>query len=180
MEALHTPSTSRGASEYGTRRMTILVESDVSDDWDRKTDWPALAERSVLAAVAQSDWPALADTEVSVKFTSDEDVRALNAAWRSKDKATNVLSFPMAETPENAPMLGDIVLAAGVCAREAAEKDVTVDTHATHLVVHGTLHLLGYDHETGDADAEAMEEIERRALASLGIADPYAITEVES
>jgi probable rRNA maturation factor len=161
-------------------RMTILVESDVSDDWDIKSDWAALAERAVRAAVAHSDFPALAETEVSVKFTSDAEVRALNAAWRGKDKATNVLSFPMTDDPENAPMLGDIVLASGVCAREAAEKEVPVETHATHLVVHGTLHLLGYDHETGDDDAEAMEAIERNALASLGIADPYAVTEVES
>jgi probable rRNA maturation factor len=160
--------------------MTILVESDVSEEWDRKSDWPALAERAVLAAVAHSDYPALAGTEVSVKFTSDAEVRALNAAWRNKDKATNVLSFPMTDDPENAPMLGDIVLASGVCSREAAEKEVGIETHATHLVVHGTLHLLGYDHETSDADAEAMEEIERRALASLGIADPYQVTEVES
>ena len=160
--------------------MTILVESDVSEDWDSRTDWPALAERSVLAAVAHSDFPDLADTEVSVKFTSDEEVRQLNATWRGKDKATNVLSFPMADAPEGAPMLGDIVLASGVCAREAAEKNVATEIHATHLVVHGTLHLLGYDHETGDADAEQMEEIERQALASLGIADPYRITEVES
>jgi probable rRNA maturation factor len=165
---------------YGTRRMTILVDTDVSEDWDSRTDWPALAERAVLAAVAYSDYPDLADTEVSVKYTSDEEVRALNAAWRGKDKATNVLSFPMADTPENAPMLGDIVLASGVCAREAGEKKVAVETHATHLVVHGTLHLLGYDHETGDDDAEEMEEIERKALASLGIADPYEVTEVES
>ena len=160
--------------------MTILVESDVSGDWDSGTDWPGLAERAVRAAVAHSDYPALAATEVSVKFTSDAEVRGLNAAWRGKDKATNVLSFPMAETPEDAPMLGDIVLALGVCAREAAEKDVPVETHATHLVVHGMLHLLGYDHETGDVEAEAMEAIERKALASLGIADPYAVTEVES
>ncbi len=159
--------------------MTILVESDVSEDWDSSHDWPSLAERAVLAAVAQSDFPGLADTEVSVKFTSDAEVRTLNAAWRGKDKATNVLSFPMADDPENAPMLGDIVLAAGVCAREAAEKNVAVETHATHLVVHGALHLLGYDHETGDAEAEAMEEIERKALASLGVADPYRATEVE-
>jgi probable rRNA maturation factor len=160
--------------------MTILVESDISEEWDSEADWAALAERGVLAAVAHSDFPALADTEVSVKFTSDEEVRALNAAWRGKDKATNVLSFPMAEEPAGAPMLGDIVLARGVCAREAKEKNVAMETHAAHLVVHGTLHLLGYDHETGDADAEAMEEIERRALASLGIADPYQVTEVES
>ena len=157
----------------------IHIDSDVSDDWDSRTDWAALAEGAVRAAAAHSDYPALADTEVSVKFTSDEEVRGLNAAWRGKDKATNVLSFPMAEAPEGAPMLGDIVLAAGVCAREAAAKNVLMETHATHLVVHGMLHLLGYDHETGDEDAEAMEEIERKALASLGISDPYAITEVE-
>ncbi|HYD11402.1 MAG TPA: rRNA maturation RNase YbeY [Allosphingosinicella sp.] len=159
--------------------MTILVDSDVSGDWDSQTDWAALAERAVRAAVEHSDWPGLADTEVSVKFTSDDEVRGLNAGWRGKDKATNVLSFPMAEEVEGAPMLGDIVLAAGVCTQEAAEKNVAVESHATHLVVHGTLHLLGYDHETSDADAEAMEEIERRALASLGIADPYRIIEVE-
>jgi probable rRNA maturation factor len=159
--------------------MTILVESDVSQDWNSRTDWAQLAERAVRTAATHSDYPSLADTEVSVKFTSDDEVRSLNAAWRGKDKATNVLSFPMAEAPEGAPMLGDIVLAAGVCAREAAEKNVPVETHATHLVVHGMLHLLGYDHETGDEDAEKMEAIERKALASLGIADPYQITEVE-
>ena len=159
--------------------MTILVESDVSDDWDSSTDWPALAERAVCAAIAHSAFPALADTEVSVKFASDGEVRALNAAWRGRDKATNVLSFPMADAPEGAPMLGDIVLAAGICAREAAEKQVAAATHATHLVVHGALHLLGYDHETSDGDAEEMEEIERKALASLGIADPYHVSEVE-
>ena len=160
--------------------MTILVESDVSEDWDSRTDWAALAEGAVRAAAAHSDYPDLADTEVSVKFTSDAEVRALNAAWRGKDKATNVLSFPMADAPEGAPMLGDIVLAEGVCAREAAAKNVPMETHATHLVVHGMLHLLGYDHETGDEEAEAMEAIERKALASLGISDPYAVTEVES
>ena len=159
--------------------MTILVESDVSEEWDSSTGWAQLAERAVRAAAAHSDYPALADTEVSVKFTSDAEVRALNAAWRGKDKATNVLSFPMAEAPEGAPMLGDIVLAEGVCAREAAEKNVPVETHATHLVVHGMLHLLGYDHETGDAEAEEMEAIERKALASLGIADPYHVNEVD-
>lgn len=157
----------------------IHVDSDVSDDWDSKTDWAALAEGAVRAAAAHSDYPDLGDTEVSVKFTSDEEVQVLNAAWRGKEKATNVLSFPMADEPAGAPMLGDIVLAAGVCAREAAEKNVPVETHATHLVVHGMLHLLGYDHETGDADAEEMEAIERKALASLGIADPYHVNEVD-
>ena len=77
-------------------------------------------------------------------------------------------------------LLGDLALAHGVCAREAAERGIAVRTHAAHLLVHGTLHLLGYDHETSEADAEAMEEYERRALASLGIADPYQLTEAHS
>jgi probable rRNA maturation factor len=160
----------------------IGVETDVSEDWDSRTDWPALARSAVHAAVAHSRHAGLSDSEVSVKFASDAEIRALNAAWRGKDKATNVLSFPMAEESELAasPLIGDIVLAYGVCAAEAAEKRVAVETHAAHLLVHGTLHLLGYDHETGEADAEAMEEIERRALASLGIADPYHVEEVES
>jgi probable rRNA maturation factor len=161
----------------------IGVETDVSDDWDSRTDWPALARRSVHAAIAESRHPGLSDSEVSVLFTDDEEVRALNADWRGKDKATNVLSFPMAEGEAeiaSAQLLGDIVLAFGVCAREAAEKHVSLETHAAHLVVHGTLHLLGYDHETGDAEAEEMEQVERRALASIGISDPYRVSEVEA
>jgi probable rRNA maturation factor len=77
-------------------------------------------------------------------------------------------------------LLGDVVLAHGVCAAEAADKGVAVETHAAHLIVHGTLHLLGYDHDTGEADAERMEHVEREALAAIGIADPYAVTEVQS
>jgi probable rRNA maturation factor len=158
----------------------IGVETDVSAEWDGRIDWPALARSAVHAGVAHSRHPGLADSEVSVKFTSDEEVRALNATWRGQDKATNVLSFPMAEESElaSAQLLGDIVLAHGICAAEAAEKNVGVEVHAAHLVVHGTLHLLGYDHETSDEDAEEMEETERRALASMGIADPYQLSGV--
>jgi probable rRNA maturation factor len=160
----------------------IGVETDVSGEWDSRIDWPALARASVRAAVAHSRHPGLADSEVSVTFTSDEEVRALNARWRGKDQPTNVLSFPMAEESElaGAQLLGDIVLAHGVCAAEAADKQVAIETHAAHLVVHGTLHLLGYDHETSEGDAEEMEEAERRALAAIGIADPYKVTEVQS
>jgi probable rRNA maturation factor len=99
---------------------------------------------------------------------------------------TNVLSFPMIQpdlidtvsqnSDDGELLLGDIVLAHGVCVAEAAERGIPVEAHATHLLVHGTLHLLGYDH-LGDDEAEAMEEIERQALASLGIADPYLIRE---
>lgn len=170
----------------------ILVEADQSDDWDSSTDWTALAERAVRAAIAASNLPGLIDSpvdvELSVRFTDDSEVRALNAEWRGKDKPTNVLSFPMIAPPllgaiaaggEGVALLGDIVLARETCAREAGEKPVAMIDHASHLVVHGTLHLLGYDHEEGDAEAEAMESVERAALASLGIADPY-LTEIES
>ena len=126
--------------------------------------------------------------EISVKFTDDEEVRSLNASFRGKDKQTNVLSFPMLDSGPLRPlaqadggevMLGDVVLAHGVCAAEARGKGVPVEHHAAHLMVHGTLHLLGYDHETGDEDAEAMERLERQALDSIGIADPY-LSEVGS
>ena len=159
----------------------IGVETDVSGEWDSRIDWPALARSAVHAAVAHSRHPGLSDSEVSVKFTSDAEVRGLNAQWRGKDKPTNVLSFPMAEESAlaDAQLLGDIVLAQGICAAEAADKGVPIETHAAHLVVHGTLHLLGYDHETSDADAEEMEAAERRALASIGIADPYHVSEVQ-
>jgi probable rRNA maturation factor len=169
----------------------ITVEADTSEEWDSRGDWPGLADRAAQAAIGASTFGGLiasaADFEISVRFSSDEEVRALNAQWRAKDKPTNVLSFPMIE-PEliatiakagaGEALLGDVVLAHGVCAREAAEKGVSAESHAAHLIVHGTLHLLGYDHETGDADAEAMEEIERRALAAIGISDPYLIEEV--
>jgi probable rRNA maturation factor len=171
----------------------ILVEADASEEWDSPIDWPALAERAVQAAVAESEFAWLgtseADFEVSVRFSSDEDVRALNATWRAKDKATNVLSFPMIErdllvtfqrSGPGEALLGDVILAHGVCVREAAEKGVAVETHAAHLIVHGMLHLLGYDHETGDEDAEAMEDTERRALAAIGISDPYQVKEVQT
>jgi probable rRNA maturation factor len=153
----------------------IGVETDVSEEWDSRVDWPALARSAVHAAVAASRHSGLSDSEVSVKFTSDAEVRALNAAWRGKDKPTNVLSFPMADEGDlaAAQLLGDVVLAYGVCAAEAADRHLPIEAHAAHLLVHGTLHLLGYDHETSDEDAEEMEEAERRALAAIGVADPY-------
>jgi probable rRNA maturation factor len=166
----------------------ILVEADASGEWDSSTDWAALAKGAVRAAVGASRHSALIDSalcaEVSVKFTQDAEVRALNAAYRDKDKPTNVLSFPMFEAELLGPLaeadggevlLGDVVLAEGVCREEAAEKGARTCAHAAHLIVHGTLHLLGYDHEQGEDEAEAMEAVERRALAGLGIADPYAV-----
>jgi probable rRNA maturation factor len=171
----------------------IHVEADTGEEWDSRIGWADLARDAVRSAVRFSDHEALIGSglsvEISVKFTSDAEVRALNADWRGKDKPTNVLSFPMMEpdllrsigqTGVGEILLGDIVLAHGVCAAEAAEKGVSVEIHASHLVVHGTLHLLGYDHEQGEGEAEAMEQVEREALAAIGISDPYAVTEVQT
>jgi probable rRNA maturation factor len=118
---------------------------------------------------------------VSLLFTSDSEVRALNREWRGKDKPTNVLSFPMLErsellalSAEGPPvLLGDIALAFETCAREAEEKGISLEHHAAHLIIHGLLHLAGYDHETSSEDAAAMEALEIKALALMGIADPY-------
>ncbi|WP_300975133.1 rRNA maturation RNase YbeY [Sphingomonas sp. LHG3406-1] len=166
--------------------MTLELMLDADDDWDSSTDWAGLAEAAARAAIAESAWPRLADAErpveLSLVLTSDAEVQALNAEWRGKDKPTNVLSFPQAEPSEldeaDSPgpelMLGDIVLAHETCAREAAEKALRLPDHAAHLVVHGTLHLLGYDHMEDDA-AEDMEAREIRALARLGLANPYEV-----
>ena len=144
-------------------------------------DWPALAERAAEAAAEVE--PALANErlEASLLFTSDAEVHALNREWRQRDKPTNVLSFPMLEredllalAPDGPPeMLGDIALAHETCAREAEAKGVPLEHHAAHLIVHGLLHLAGHDHEISEGDAEAMEALETKALARLGIADPY-------
>jgi probable rRNA maturation factor len=153
-------------------------------------EWEPLAARAAEAAIRKTPyaewlgWPTC--VEVAVRLTSDAEVHALNRQYRSKDKPTNVLSFPMIQpdlldavtqnSDDGEVILGDIVLAHGVCAAEAAERGISVEDHATHLIVHGVLHLLGYDH-MGDAEAEAMEDMERAALATLGLHDPYPVRE---
>jgi probable rRNA maturation factor len=110
---------------------------------------------------------------VTLALTDDAEMRALNRTWRGKNSATNVLSFP-AEHELGAPgFLGDVVLAYETTLKEAREQHIPHADHVSHLVVHGVLHLLGFDH-ADDADAERMEDLERRALAFLDIADPYA------
>ena len=163
--------------------LEIAIEADA--EWDSSSDWESLARSAATAAIAESAFPQLVAgpraVELSVRLAGDDEVRALNSEWRGKDKPTNVLSFPMTEADElgdeaaaGGPelMLGDIILAHGVCAREAEEKDITIERHASHLVVHGTLHLLGHDHMDDGSPAD-MEAREVRALARLGIADPY-------
>jgi probable rRNA maturation factor len=164
--------------------MTLDIGIDADAEWDSSRDWASLARSAATAAIAESAFPQLGQgertVELSVRLASDAEVHALNSEWRGKDKPTNVLSFPMAEeddlqsADQGGPelMLGDIVLARGVCEAEAADKGVALDQHAAHLMVHGTLHLLGYDHMDDDSAAD-MESREVKALARMGIADPY-------
>lgn len=160
------------------------LEIDIDPVWGDAIDWEELTNRAAGATARVAPELAHENLLVSLVMADDEEVHALNRQWRAKDRPTNVLSFPMlsreevlhAAADEGAPgMLGDMILAHGVCQREAAEKGVSVETHATHLVVHGLLHLAGYDHELGEAEAEEMEDLERKALALMGIADPYAV-----
>jgi probable rRNA maturation factor len=137
---------------------------------------------AVVRAAAEAAWrlPAAGDgaAEVSVLLADDETVQALNLRHRGLDRPTNVLSFPIgASAGAGLPrMLGDVVLADGVVAREAKDQGKPVQAHVSHLVVHGVLHLLGYDHEA-DSDAETMEALEVRTLAGLGFPNPYRCRE---
>lgn len=117
------------------------------------------------------------DADVSVRIVDEDEMRVLNREYRDQDRPTNVLAFPAGDAgfvpPGETPLLGDVVVCAGVVAREAEEQGKPLEHHWSHMLVHGTLHLLGHDH-TSDQEAEMMEALERRVLASLGIADPYA------
>jgi probable rRNA maturation factor len=167
----------------------LEIALSAEDVWPQQ-DWDALALRAATAAIERTPngeiLTAAALFEVSVRLTDDAEVQQLNGQYRHKDKPTNVLSFPMVQadllesvgqnSDDGEVLLGDIVLAHGVCAAEAAERGIALADHATHLIVHGTLHLLGYDHMVED-EAETMEAIEIDALKSLGIADPYFLRE---
>jgi len=143
----------------------------------------AVPRAGIPASASFRKWVAAAldrrirEAELSIRVVGDEEGRELNRQYRGKNYATNVLSFP-AEFPEGLPkrerppLLGDLVICASVVAREAAEQGKALTAHYAHLTVHGTLHLLGWDHED-EREAEAMEALERSVLAALGIADPY-------
>ncbi len=159
----------------------------VAGEWDEQFDWDGLAARAITAAIEGAGYHALLkgdelSAEVSVRLSDDEEVQRLNRDYRGKDKPTNILSFPMhspadidrwMKAGEGDILLGDLALAEETVAREAAEKQLPVADHVAHLLVHGTLHLLGHDHQD-DETADAMEALEIKILAGLGIADPYA------
>jgi len=140
----------------------------------------ALPRAGLPAAVSFRKWVAAAlagrirEADLALRIVGTKEGRALNRHYRGKDYATNVLSFP-AELPEGVklPLLGDIVLCAPVVAREAREQKKPLAAHYAHLTVHGTLHLLGWNHED-PREADCMEQLEREILAEMGIEDPYA------
>ena len=140
--------------------------------------WPAgleaRAEAAARAAIAAAGAKLTGAAELSIVLTDDAEQRALNRDWRGIDTPTNVLSFPqIAPFAPLAGLIGDVILAYATLTREAAEQGVSFEDHFTHLVVHGVLHILGYDHLTED-EALVMERLETQILASLGVADPYA------
>ncbi|MDP3854671.1 rRNA maturation RNase YbeY [Phenylobacterium sp.] len=147
-----------------------MIDIEIEDEaWIAgEPDAEALALAAAQATLAHIDF---SEGGVTLLLTDDPTVRDLNARFRQKDSATNVLSFPAPQNPER--HLGDVALAYGVCARECAEQGKSLAHHLQHLVAHGVLHLVGYDHET-DAEADQMEGLERVILAELGVPDPYA------
>jgi probable rRNA maturation factor len=154
----------------------MMISIEVEDEaWLALTGLDALARAAVAAALAGARADA-DESDIALLFTSDQAISEINTEWRGQDKPTNVLSFPAPEDmpiPDGEPRpLGDIVLAFGVIGREAAEQGKTLHDHTVHLIVHGALHLLGFDHET-DAEALEMERLEAAILKDLGISDPY-------
>ena len=165
----------------------LTVDTEIAaGPWEPGVDWALLAQAACTAALAQTPHAHLEhagySVEVAVRLTDDAEVRTLNAQYRHKDKPTNVLSFPMvqadlldglANSDDGEALLGDIVLAAETVRTEAMAKSITVRDHVSHLIAHGMLHLLGYDHGD-DVLAEHMESLEKAAMLKLGVADPYA------
>jgi probable rRNA maturation factor len=147
--------------------VALIVEGE---DWSALGDIDALSRRAFAAAAREEPAEGL----VSLLLTDDGELQQLNRDFRGKDKPTDVLSFPA--LPMDRPLLGDIAVAYGVSARDAAVQGKALADHLTHLLIHGYLHLLGHDHET-PAEAGEMEAREIRALAALGIANPYLLSD---
>ena len=155
--------------------MAAILTIDIarnSDGWPEALD--ARADEAVRAALKGSKAKFTGDAELSIVLTNDAEQRVLNRDWRGIDKSTNVLSFPQIEPfGPLSGMVGDIILARETLEKEAQDQAISLEDHFTHLVVHGFLHLVGYDHVVDD-EALVMEGLETQILASLGVADPYA------
>lgn len=156
----------------------MTLQADIAiecESWSKLEDLDQLVSAALQATTQEAKVLLLDGAEVSFLFCDDARICEINRAWRGIDKATNVLSFPTVSTAQlnSAPLLGDIAIAFETVLRESQDERKSLRNHTSHMIVHGMLHLLGYDHEN-DEDAENMENIERRALAVLGIPDPYA------
>lgn len=165
-------------TDKGGDEIVVIVDV-VSADW-RATDLDLddIVTTAARAAVAGADVSITAGVELGVRLTDDTEIKTLNREWRDRDAATNVLAFALNDLPAipagetGATMLGDVVVAYETSACEAEDQNKSLTQHLSHLVVHGTLHLLGFDHE-GEAEAETMEALERVVLLRIGIPDPY-------
>lgn len=174
-ELAEEPEPPRSSSRPGG--VDLFIEIEEAGWTDAVEDLQALIERAVLAALQGQ---LEGEAELSVILTNDAKIRELNANYRDKDKATNVLSFPVEQQmPDGPEVLGDVVIALETVLVEANEQVKSVPDHLSHLVVHGVLHLLGFDHIEAD-EAEEMETLERQILQTLSIADPYADTELDA
>ena len=160
-----------GAAPNGAVDIDISVQSE---NWNRIDGLEGLATGWVNAAIRRAALRTVPGSELSLVLTDDAEIRALNAEYRGLDKATNVLSFPGGEEDAQAfgPLLGDIVVAFETAAREAVSEKKPFEAHLAHLIIHGLLHLFGYDHEN-DADANRMESMEIAIMEDLGYANPY-------
>jgi probable rRNA maturation factor len=158
-------------------RIDVIVDASNAAAWKRAVPQPEARVRKAARAALKQMKTARGRSQLTVRLSGDRDVRRLNHDFRGKDKPTNVLSFPAGDglRPRGTPlMLGDIVIAYGTVAREAAAQGKPIRDHLLHLVVHGVLHLLGHDHQR-PAEATRMERLETEILAGFGIRDPYLI-----
>jgi len=157
----------------------VLIESDA---WHALPDAEGIVRQAIAFAAISKTANNHRRVELSVLLCDDETIAGLNSRWRGQERPTNVLSFPASPprgaVPDGKIPLGDIAIAYETLAREADHYGRPVSSHLSHLVVHGFLHLLGYDHQL-DAEAEQMERLERDILARIGIADPYAACDAE-
>ena len=154
--------------------MNLLLDVQLAESIEHLNTLPTEEQLTLWASTALKGRTEFEEPELTIRLTDEEESQALNSEYRGKDKPTNVLSFPF-EMPPGIPLelLGDLVICVGVVEQEAQEQAKTTEAHWAHMVIHGCLHLLGYDHIKDD-EAEEMEALERDLLASLGYPDPYA------
>ena len=164
------PSRKRAASTGVKLEVEIVRHGDA---WAPAQVTDAVLKQAARATILAAPRLPHGTYQVTIVLTDDAEMRNLNRTWRGKDAATNVLSFPVDDGIGEPGLLGDVVLAYETTLEEARQQNIALQDHVSHLVVHGVLHLLGFDHAEDEA-AERMENLERTALASLGIADPYA------